>query len=230
MTAQAALTAQNTQGVRDIHYVPSNFVEKQIDACIEDIGVDVVKTGMLASASTISVVADALRRHKVVYSVVDPVMIATTGAQLLPENAVKTLCEDLLKETFLLTPNIHEAQLILQESGKKAVEVNDLEALKQLAAAVHKLGPKFVLLKGGHIPLTSDHVVAKTVGEKIVVANILVGKDVEEVIESKYQHSRNTHGTGCTLACMSSRLPMSTCCSQGHSRDCLQHCTRPNHQ
>ena len=73
MTATAALTAQNTQGVKGIHEVPSDFVKQQIDACVEDIGVDVVKTGMLASASTISVVADALQRHNISRAVVDPV-------------------------------------------------------------------------------------------------------------------------------------------------------------
>ncbi|KAK3724139.1 trifunctional hydroxymethylpyrimidine kinase/phosphomethylpyrimidine kinase/thiaminase [Vermiconidia calcicola] len=200
MTAQAALTAQNTLGVNAIHEVPSDFVKQQIDACIEDIGVDVVKTGMLASASTISIVADALRKHKIALSVVDPVMVATTGAQLLPEEAVKTLCYELLRETYILTPNIPEANLILKEAGLPSVEVRDLDGLKELASAVHGLGPKYVLLKGGHIPLTLDHKVAKSDADKKIVVNVLLGENVSEVIESQYQSSRNTHGTGCTLA------------------------------
>ncbi|KAK3709838.1 trifunctional hydroxymethylpyrimidine kinase/phosphomethylpyrimidine kinase/thiaminase [Vermiconidia calcicola] len=200
MTAQAALTAQNTLGVNAIHEVPSDFVKQQIDACIEDIGVDVVKTGMLASASTISIVADALRKHRIALSVVDPVMVATTGAQLLPEEAVKTLCDELLQETYILTPNIPEANLILKEAGEPSVEVRDLDGLKELASAVHKLGPKYVLIKGGHIPLTSDRKVAKSDTDKQIVANVLLGDDVLEVMESAYQSSRNTHGTGCTLA------------------------------
>ena len=201
MTAQAALTAQNTQGVKAIHEVPSEFVKQQIDACVEDIGVDVVKTGMLASASTISIVADALKRHRISLSVIDPVMVATTGAQLLPEKAVKTLCDELLKETFILTPNIPEANMILKAADRPSVEVEGLEDLKMLAAAVLELGPRYVLLKGGHIPLTSEYKVARSDEEKAVIVNVLVGDGVQEVIESKYQNSRNTHGTGCSLAC-----------------------------
>lgn len=158
---------------------------------------------MLASASTISVVADQLKRHKIEKSVVDPVMVATTGARLLPENAVRTLCDELLPRAYILTPNIPEANLILKESGQPAVDVQDLEGLKRLASAVLKLGPKFVLIKGGHIPLASDHKVAKSDDEKKLVVNVLEGEDRSEVIESAYQSSRNTHGTGCSLACKS---------------------------
>ena len=128
-------------------------------------------------------------------------MVATTGAKLLPENAVKTMCEELLPETFILTPNIPEANLILKEAGHETIDIQDLDGLKELAAAVQKLGPKYVLIKGGHVPLTSNYRVARSDGEKRIVANVLQGKDVTEVIESGYQKSRNTHGTGCSLAC-----------------------------
>lgn len=156
---------------------------------------------MLASAGTVSVVADALRKHGIKHSVIDPVMVATSGAQLLPENAVKTLCEKLLPETFIVTPNIPEANLILKEAGLPPVEINDLDGMKQLAAAVHKLGPKYVLVKGGHLPLTSQHKVATSDDEKKTVVNVLSGDDVDEVVELPYQKSKNTHGTGCSLAC-----------------------------
>ena len=156
---------------------------------------------MLASASTVTVVADALRKYGLKRSVVDPVMVSTSGAQLLPEKAVKTLCEKLLPQTFIVTPNIPEANLILQESGQAPIEINDSEGMKSLAAAVRKLGPKYVLIKGGHLPLTSDHKVAKSAEERKIVANVLFGDDVEEVVELAYQESRNTHGTGCSLAC-----------------------------
>lgn len=158
---------------------------------------------MLASASTISVVSDQIQRHKIEKTVIDPVMVATTGAQLLPENAVRTLCDVLLPRTFILTPNIPEANLILKESGRPAVDVQDLKGLKRLASEVLKLGPKYVLIKGGHVPLTSDQQVAKSDGEKKIVVNILAGGDEVEVIQSSYQASRNTHGTGCSLACES---------------------------
>lgn len=127
-------------------------------------------------------------------------MVATTGAQLLPEVAVKTLCQELLPQTFLLTPNIPEAKLILKESGHASVDAQDLDGLKKLAASVHELGVKYVLLKGGHIPLTSDHKVAKSDAEKQILVNVLLGDGVCEVIESPYQNSKNTHGTGCSLA------------------------------
>ncbi|KAK3074358.1 trifunctional hydroxymethylpyrimidine kinase/phosphomethylpyrimidine kinase/thiaminase [Teratosphaeriaceae sp. CCFEE 6253] len=200
MTATSALTAQNTQGVYGILETPPEFVKKQIEACIEDIGVDVVKTGMLATMGTVTVVADALRKHGVKLSVVDPVMVATSGAQLLPEDAVTTLCGQLLPLTYLVTPNIPEAKLMLQKSGAPPVEVHDLAGLRSLARAVHQLGPKYVLLKGGHVPLTADFKVARTADEKVVVANVLYGQDVDEVFQLAYQQSRNTHGTGCTLA------------------------------
>ncbi|EMC92647.1 hypothetical protein BAUCODRAFT_568824 [Baudoinia panamericana UAMH 10762] len=200
MTATSALTAQNTQGVYGIHETPSGFVQKQIDACIDDIGVDVVKTGMLASAGTVSVVAESIQRYGIKYSVVDPVMVATSGASLLPENAVRVLCEQLLPRTYIVTPNIPEANLMLREAGEPAIEIVDLDGLKQLAHAVHKLGPKYVLIKGGHLALTSDRKVARSEDERKLVVNVLLGDGVEEVFELAYQRSPNTHGTGCSLA------------------------------
>ena len=156
---------------------------------------------MLASAETVNVVAESLQNYELDISVVDPVMVATSGAQLLPEKAVKVLCDKLLPVTFLLTPNIPEANLILKEAGEEPVEVKDKEGLKRLAAAVQKLGPKYVLLKGGHSPLTADGRLATSAGDKKVVANVLTGPNFNDVIELPYQESRNTHGTGCTLAC-----------------------------
>ncbi|KAK5118046.1 hypothetical protein LTR62_004092 [Meristemomyces frigidus] len=200
MTATTALTAQNTQGVYGIHETPSEFVEKQIHACVDDIGVDACKTGMLTSAATISVVAQTFRKYAFKYTIVDPVMVATSGARLLPEQAVKTLCDSLLPLAFLVTPNIPEANLILKECGQTPIDVKDLGGLKQLARAIHQLGPKYVLIKGGHLPLTAQHAVANSEDEKSIVANVLYGHDVDEVIELVYQKSKNTHGTGCTLA------------------------------
>ncbi|OQO07806.1 hypothetical protein B0A48_06597 [Cryoendolithus antarcticus] len=192
MTATTALTAQNTQGVQDIHTIPSDFVQKQINACIDDIGVDVVKT--------VSVVAQSLRDHNVPISVVDPVMVSTSGAQLLPEAAVRILCDELLPVTTILTPNVPEAQLILRESGLPVIDIQDLEGLKALATAVHDLGPRYVLVKGGHLPLTKSYKVAKSEDEKQIVANVLHDGHTSTIIELPYQDSKNTHGTGCSLA------------------------------
>ncbi|KAK1061439.1 trifunctional hydroxymethylpyrimidine kinase/phosphomethylpyrimidine kinase/thiaminase [Friedmanniomyces endolithicus] len=155
---------------------------------------------MLASAGTVDIVADALREYSVKLAIVDPVMVATSGARLLPEDAVKTLCERLLPNTFLVTPNIPEARLMLEKTGRPAISVHDLDGLKQMARAVHELGSKYVLLKGGHLPLNADRKVAGSEDQKSLVANVLYGDDVNEVFELEYQHSRNTHGTGCTLA------------------------------
>lgn len=130
------------------------------------------------------------------------VMVATSGAQLLPEAATKSLIRELLPVAYLVTPNIPEANLILREADKPNMEVNDGTGLQKLAAALLGLGPRFVLLKGGHLPLTKDGKVAKEDGEKQVVRNVLVGRDGEaEVVELPFQTSRNTHGTGCSLAC-----------------------------
>ncbi|KAK4570334.1 trifunctional hydroxymethylpyrimidine kinase/phosphomethylpyrimidine kinase/thiaminase [Recurvomyces mirabilis] len=194
MTATSALTAQNTQGVYGIHETPSEFVQKQVEACVDDIGVDAVKTG------TIAVVAEAFKKYDFKYTVVDPVMVATSGARLLPESAIKTMCDKLLPLTYLVTPNIPEANLILKKSGQPKIEVECLDGLKQLARAVHRLGPRHVLIKGGHLPLNAQRNTADSESEKKIIANVLYGKDVDEVIELAYQNSRNTHGTGCTLA------------------------------
>ncbi|OMP82669.1 putative hydroxymethylpyrimidine/phosphomethylpyrimidine kinase 2 [Diplodia seriata] len=206
MTATTALTAQNTQGVYDIHQTPSSFVRKQIDACIEDIGVDVVKTGMLASASTIEVVAEALKRHNVPVCIVDPVrlssqvMVSTSGAQLLPENAVEILIAQLLPVTTLLTPNLPEAQLILKSIGKSVGEPQSVDDIVAMAKAVRELGPKYVLLKGGHVPLTKDRVVPTGEADWQIVLNVLVGGAEDVIFETAYLKSKNTHGTGCSLA------------------------------
>lgn len=129
-------------------------------------------------------------------------MVATTGAQLLPDTAVKTMCTELLPETYLLTPNIPEANLILQESGGQAIDVRGAEDLENLARAIQKLGPKYVLVKGGHTPfLANGQGGGSAGGGKMVIANVLVGTDVHEAIEYPYSESKNTHGTGCSLAC-----------------------------
>ncbi|KAJ0333240.1 hypothetical protein COL5a_000937 [Colletotrichum fioriniae] len=200
MTATTALTAQDTTGVHDIHHVPQEFLLKQIDACIGDIGVDVVKTGMLASPATIETVVEALKRCKVPKVVVDPVMIATSGAELLPREAVAALLEGLLKLTTVLTPNIPEAKLILEDSGHASVEIESVGDLEAMARSVQALGPEWVLVKGGHAPLKADLTVAKSDEDKAVVVDVLYGHGEFWHVESPYQSSTNTHGTGCSLA------------------------------
>lgn len=129
------------------------------------------------------------------------VMVATTGAQLLPDTAIKALCNYLLPSTFLLTPNIPEANLILEETGRNPVDVHNVDDLKRLAKAVRDLGPRYVLVKGGHVPMSLNTESSHNAEEK-VIANVLLGDDLSEVIECPYRESRNTHGTGCSLACL----------------------------
>lgn len=128
-------------------------------------------------------------------------MVSTSGSQLLPEAATKTLIHELLPVAYLVTPNIPEANLIMREAGKTAPEVKDLDGLKQLAASILDLGPEYVLLKGGHLPLTEQGKVAVNDSDKEIVTNVLVGRNGDvEVVEVPYQRSKNTHGTGCSLA------------------------------
>ncbi|KAL1856993.1 trifunctional hydroxymethylpyrimidine kinase/phosphomethylpyrimidine kinase/thiaminase [Diaporthe australafricana] len=208
MTATTALTAQNTLGVYEIHQVPPAFLTRQIDACFDDIGVDVVKTGMLASTETIRAVASALEsRDFGGRLVVDPVMVATTGAELLPAEALRELRERLLPRATVLTPNIPEVRLLLADAAAGRGGVAALDALESVAdleaaaRALLELGPEWVLVKGGHAPLRRDYAVARTDAEREIVVDVLCGRDGGCVrIETDFQTSRNTHGTGCSLA------------------------------
>lgn len=134
-------------------------------------------------------------------------MVSTSGSQLLPQTAVSTLINRLLPLTTILTPNLPEAKLLLETAG---VEVNDPENVEDIVAMAHKiqgLGPRWVLLKGGHLPLTRGRVVSKEDSEKEVVLNVLVGESGLTIMESEYVKSNNTHGTGCSLACESNMAP-----------------------
>ena len=129
------------------------------------------------------------------------VMISTTGAQLLPLEAVDELRNLLLPQTFIVTPNIPEAKLLLSRGGKESVEVQCIDDMELLAKKTRELGPKWVLIKGGHVPFRRDGTIAKTDGEKDIVVDVLVGPSGELTrIEAPYQDSRHTHGTGCSLA------------------------------
>lgn len=207
MTATTALTAQNTQGVSGIHYVPSDFVVKQIDACLEDIGVDVIKIGMLASASTVDAVAEALKKHGEPTTVVDPVMVATSGAQLLPNEAVQNLRMNLLPLTTILTPNIPEARLLLQNAGSEIPEINSLDDIVNIARVIQSLGPRYVLIKGGHLPLTKDGHLSKEEAERHSIVDVLYDGREATIYKTGYLSSNNTHGTGCSLACKPPRSP-----------------------
>jgi hydroxymethylpyrimidine kinase/phosphomethylpyrimidine kinase len=130
-------------------------------------------------------------------------MISTTGFQLLPQEAVQDLRQLLLPSATVLTPNVPEARLLLSDAGKQVVDPQSVDDLIAIAKAVQSLGPKYVLVKGGHLPFKKDGTVAKEESEREVMFDILYGEGHVTRIETNYQNSKNTHGTGCSLACES---------------------------
>ena len=179
MTAITALTVQDTTGVHAIHAVPPDFVARQIACVLADLGADAIKIGMLGDAATIAAVADALAPELPL--VVDPVMVAKGGAPLLAAAAVDALRRQLLPRATLLTPNLPEAEILL---GRP---IETRAAMRDAAHALLALGPRAVLLKGGH--LASD-----------TVPDLLATASGIHEMEAPRIPSRHTHGTGCTLA------------------------------
>lgn len=207
LTATTALTAQDTSGVHAIHHVPSPFVRQQIDLSLADIGADVIKTGMLASAATVQVVAAALAAHPDIPLVLDPVMVSTSGAALLPPEALRVLREELLGRATVVTPNLPEARLLLADAGEGPYACGSVDEMTEIAWAVRDLagrggaGP-WVLLKGGHCPRRRDGREARGEGERELVVDVLVGPwGGEWRFETPWWEGTSTHGTGCSLAC-----------------------------
>lgn len=129
-------------------------------------------------------------------------MVSTSGAQLLPQDAVEILKDSILPHTTILTPNLPEAKLLLKTAGQNVEDPSTVEDLISMAKAIKALGPSHVLLKGGHLPLSRNKIVSSGEAEHHVVVDVLQTKDETVILESPYIQSRNTHGTGCSLACM----------------------------
>ena len=127
-------------------------------------------------------------------------MVSTSGSQLLPQAAVSTLINTLLPLATILTPNLPEAKILLQTEGVDVKDPENVDDMVAIARQIHERGPKWVLLKGGHLPLTRERIVSKEESERDVVLSVLVGEGQATFLESKYLKSRNTHGTGCSLA------------------------------
>ena len=127
-------------------------------------------------------------------------MLSTSGSQLLPEAAVSTLIKELLPFTTILTPNLPEALLLLRTAAVSFKEPENVDDIINIAKAIQNLGPKYVLLKGGHLPLTKGRLVSKDKADRNVILNVLVGDGETTLMETEYLKSRNTHGTGCSLA------------------------------
>ena len=179
MSALTALTAQNTRGVSAVHAVPPAFVAEQMEMVLTDIGADTVKTGMLHSADIVALVAEAIE-HYALLAVVDPVMIAKGGAPLLQRDAAELLRQVLLPQTYLLTPNIPEAEALA------GITIDDEAAMERAVYALQKMGPRNVLLKGGHRE-----------GEAL---DLLLAGDSLLRFPAERIATRNTHGTGCSYA------------------------------
>jgi len=182
MTAITALTAQDTRGVHGVLGVPAAFIRQQIQVVLQDLGADAIKTGMLADATTIAAVCDALTEFGPGIPVVaDPVMIAKGGHPLLAPEAVATLKDRVLPLAAVITPNIPEAEAL---SG---LAITDVAGMHRAAEALLRSGVRAVLLKGGH-------------GSGEVLTDLLATQAGTEVFESPRLATRHTHGTGCTLA------------------------------
>ena len=128
-------------------------------------------------------------------------MVATSGSQLLAQESVQELRINLLPLTTILTPNLPEAQLLLSDAQIGTKDPQNVDDLIEIAKSVQTLGPKYVLVKGGHVPFKKDGSVAHTEEEKALIVDILFGEGKVTRIETSYRQTKNTHGTGCSLAC-----------------------------
>ncbi len=183
MSAVTAVTAQNTVGVRKIHSVPAGTVAAQIDAVLEDIGADAVKTGMLMTAETVEVVADRLSAHNASRLVVDPVMVAKSGDALLEQEAAGALLKVLLPLALVVTPNVPEAERL---SG---IEIKFREDVARAARRIQETGARNVVIKGGHLGPDADP------------CDLLLAEDGSEILLcSERVRTLSDHGTGCTFA------------------------------
>jgi len=181
MTALTSVTAQNTLGVTGIHDLPAEFVARQIDAVAQDIGVDAAKTGMLSTAEIIEAVAETVARNAIPNLVIDPVMLSKSGHALLQPSAREALVRWLIPLAAVLTPNIPEAEALT------GVTLDSDNAIREAARRLLAMGPRYVLIKGGHAPGpdAADH---------------LFWEGGMQLYRAPRIDTRNTHGTGCTFS------------------------------
>ena len=215
----AALTAQNTRGVTAVHVPPVAFLRAQLDALFADFHIGAVKLGMLANAEVIATVADALEHHRRKGAappvVLDPVMVATSGARLLDPDALHALRTRLLPLSALITPNIPEAEYLLGHP------IPDAAAAEGALAELQALGARAVLLKGGHLP----------------GAGPMTDRYVDAEGHAHWVHARlplEGHGTGCTLAsaiaarlCLGDSLKAACAAATRYVHGALEHSYRP---
>jgi hydroxymethylpyrimidine/phosphomethylpyrimidine kinase len=176
-----AVTAQNTLGVRAWQAMPATLVTQQLDALAEDLPPRAVKSGMLGTAAIVDAVADGLARHRLPSYVLDPVMVATSGDRLLERDAERLIARRLVPLATLVTPNLHEAAILLEE------DVRDPAAMERAGRALVRMGARAALVKGGHLE-----------GDEVV--DVLVTGDEARRFRRPRVATTSTHGTGCTLS------------------------------
>lgn len=180
MSVITAITAQNTQGVLNVEELSSKIIKNQIKAVCEDIPPKAIKVGMVSSPEIIKDIVDSLEKYTYEYLIVDPVMISKSGYSLLRPEAKENLIKYLIPKAYIVTPNIPEAEEISN------MKIDTVEDMKKVGKIILELGPKYVLMKGGH--LDGDCV------------DVLIGDDLFEVFKGKRINRKNTHGTGCTIS------------------------------
>ena len=207
MAAITSVTAQNTVGVFGVQDLPPEFVSQQIDLCADDIGIDAAKTGMLSNAEIVTAVSISVARSGIEKLVVDPVMVAKSGDALLQASAQSALKEKLLPLAFLVTPNVPEAAVLA------GMEIEGPEQVREAAERIYELGPRYVLVKGGHFD-TPDAV-------DYLFDGVTLTTFAAPRIDTK-----NTHGTGCTYS-----AALAACLAKGRDtadavREAKQYLTR----
>ena len=181
MTAITAVTVQNTNGVKSVVPIPANEIYNQIIYTTKDIKPDAIKIGMLHSTQVIKKVLSSLDAMKIKKIILDPVMVAKGGSKLINDQAIQYMKKKLLRKTFLVTPNLPEAEIL---AGVKISKIDDMIFA---ANKLVQLGAKNVLIKGGH--LRSKNIV-----------DIFLNKNEKKIFHNKRLNTKNTHGTGCTLS------------------------------
>ena len=202
MSVVCALTAQNTQSVRGIYPIHPEFIALQLDAVLEDIGVDAVKIGMMHSPDAIAAVTERLKYYQIQQIVVDPVMVSTCGDKLLRDDAVDALKTFLFPITTVLTPNLMEAAALLQQPLETLIHASDLE-LRTACKRLTDSGAKTVVLKGGH-----------GISDQCIDLLYTAADDQIRPFKSSRIKTRNTHGTGCTLS-----AAIAACLGKGYRID-----------
>lgn len=181
MSVITAVTAQNTQGVYAIQDIDDEIITKQIEVLFDDIEIDAIKIGMVSKSETIKAIAKTLRKYNYQKIVLDPVMISKSGFNLLKPEAKATLIEELIPMALVITPNLPEAEAITNLS------IKNIDGMKTAAKAIYKLGPKYVLIKGGHLDTSHS-------------TDVLFDGNEYHLLISDRLNTVNTHGTGCTLS------------------------------